>query len=264
MKLSSLNRSLLSIGMDLRKARNAVRGLPAYLQARRSFEKQMGKSHSGRDFGLRRNYPVFGEDAQSAGIASGHYFHQDLYIAQRIFAAQPKRHIDVGSRIDGFVAHVASFRSIEVLDLRSLTTQAANIEFVQADLMDSGIAKDFQTDSLSCLHALEHFGLGRYGDQIDVDGWIRGLESLSLMLEPAGVLYLSVPSGREQRIEFNAHRVFSVPFLRSILVKWFEIVDFAFVDDLGNFHPDWTPNSPESEETFGANYGCSIWTLRKV
>ena len=31
-----------------------------------------------------------------------------------------KRHVDIGSRLDGFVAHVASFREIEVLDIRPL------------------------------------------------------------------------------------------------------------------------------------------------
>ena len=37
-----------------------------------------------------------------------------------IYNSKPKRHIDVGSRVDGFVAHVASFREIEVFDVRPL------------------------------------------------------------------------------------------------------------------------------------------------
>jgi hypothetical protein len=58
--------------------------------------------------------------ADNAGVAKGHYFHQDLLVAKYIFEAKPERHIDVGSRVDGFVAHVASFREIEVLDVRPL------------------------------------------------------------------------------------------------------------------------------------------------
>jgi len=45
------------------------------------------------------------------GDASGHYFHQDLIVARRIFERDPRKHVDVGSRIDGFVAHLAVFRS---------------------------------------------------------------------------------------------------------------------------------------------------------
>src|SRR5208283_2551263 len=109
------------------------------------------------------------------------------------------------SRIDGFVAHVASFRSLIVLDLRPISTQIRNIEFMQADLMkpipDSLVEL---CDSLSCLHVLEHFGLGRYGDTIKYDGYVLGLDNLHRILRKGGKLYLSVPIG-PQRIEFDAH-----------------------------------------------------------
>lgn len=62
-------------------------------------------------------------------------------------------------------------------------------------------------DSLSCLHALEHFGLGRYGDQIDPKGFEQGLINMASLLREGGVFYLAVPIGID-RVEFNAHRVF--------------------------------------------------------
>ena len=37
-------------------------------------------------------------------------------------------------------------------------------------------------ESLSCLHALEHFGLGRYGDPINPEGNIIGLENMIKIL----------------------------------------------------------------------------------
>ena len=51
---------------------------------------------------------------ESAGESQGHYFHQDLLVANQIFLNSPERHIDIGSRIDGFVARVAAFREIEI------------------------------------------------------------------------------------------------------------------------------------------------------
>ena len=74
--------------------------------------------------------------SDNAGNYKGHYFHQDLLVANFIYEQNPKRHIDIGSRVDGFVAHVASFRKIEVIDVRSLTkSKHKNIQFRQMDFM---------------------------------------------------------------------------------------------------------------------------------
>ena len=111
--------------------------------------------------------------------------------------------------MDGFVAHVATFRPIEILDIRPCRSFHPNAIFQVADLSDLATGPRSCCDSASCLHALEHFGLGRYGDPVGADHWKSGLTALSLMLESGGWLYLSVPIGR-QRVEFNAHRVFHV------------------------------------------------------
>jgi hypothetical protein len=65
---------------------------------------------------VTRKYMILKDYNEQAGSASGHYFHQDLLVASFIQKSSPERHIDVGSRIDGFVAHVASFRKIEILE----------------------------------------------------------------------------------------------------------------------------------------------------
>ncbi len=74
--------------------------------------------------------PIVTEFKDNAGVAGGQYFHQDLLVAHFVANKKPRRHIDVGSRIDGFVAHIASFRSIDVLDIRDLPdTGHENIRF---------------------------------------------------------------------------------------------------------------------------------------
>lgn len=184
-------------------------------------------------------------------------------MARAIYARQPDRHIDVGSSIYGFVSHVASFREIEVLDVRPVQAEVPGIIFRQQDLMCIGSELEGITDSVSCLHALEHFGLGRYGDPLDYDGWKKGLAGLHSMLTQGGILYLSVPTGEPQRIEFNAHRVFSFAFLRDYLLRSFDIEDVHFITDEGNLlrGVDW--DGPQAQFSFGARYGCSVWTLRR-
>lgn len=154
--------------------------------------------------------PCLHDWSEEGGATKNEYFWQDLLVARWIFEARPQRHVDVGSRVDGFVAHVASFREIEVFDVRPISRQIQSIKFTQADLMSSTglpVTEGGYCDSLSCLHALEHFGLGRYGDPIDPVGYQRGLANMTLLLRSSGVFYLSVPIGRE-RVEFNANRVF--------------------------------------------------------
>jgi hypothetical protein len=209
-------------------------------------------------------FPCIADQFDAGGSANGHYFHQDLLVAQFVYRNNPVRHVDVGSRVDGFVAHVAAFRSIDVFDIRKVSTSASNINFVVKDLMSDTEELAACTDSLSCLHTLEHFGLGRYGDPIDYRGYEKGLAALAGMLSAGGVLYLSVPISEVQRFEFNAHRVFSLPFLVATLHRFgLHPERFDYVDDAGELCTlvDWT--TPEANRTFGLSYGCGIFTLRK-
>ena len=172
------------------------------------------------------------------------------------------RHVDIGSRIDGFVAHVASFREIEIMDVRNLHLAIPSIRFTRADLT----AKEFPlvdyTDSLSCLHALEHFGLGRYGDPVDYNGHLVGWENMNRMLKKGGNFYFSVPIGA-QRIEFNAHRVFSVPYLLRLMEKRYDIDSFAYINDAGDFISDAALDEASVRSNFGCRYGCGIFELTK-
>lgn len=197
-----------------------------------------------------------------AGVTTGHYFHQDLLVASFISRKEPSRHIDVGSRIDGFVAHVAAFREIEVIDLRGAGKIGhPQIKFFQRDLM----AKDSQfnqiTDSLSCLHAIEHFGLGRYGDPINPDGHLHAFQNLVDMLEPGGTLYISVPISRKNEVHFNAHRVFHPLDILSWPLRGARLAlkRFDYVDDRGHLHLEF----PLDTTVPSVDYGCGIYSLER-
>ena len=189
-------------GIDPRSFFKAFFALPRFLRDWRRFRS----SYSGR----MTVFPCLHDWKATGDPTNSEYFWQDLLVARRIFEAKPQRHVDVGSRVDGFVAHVASFRQIEMFDVRQISAQVPGVTFRQADLMqpvpDVSVG-DGYCDSLSCLHAIEHFGLGRYGDPLDPLGHERGLANMARLIAPGGRLYLSAPIGRE-RVEFNANRVF--------------------------------------------------------
>jgi hypothetical protein len=171
-----------------------------------SFAKDLKKFKSKYKGKLIIN-PCLLDKIDECGSVKSEYFLQDLYVAQKIYQAKPSRHLDIGSRVDGFVAHVASFRDIEVADIRPTTSVIPGIKFIRADLMsDADFDSSEKVDSISCLHALEHFGLGRYGDSIDPKGHQLGLINIAKLVTQSGALYLSMPVGIE-RVEFNSHRV---------------------------------------------------------
>lgn len=244
------------------KLTNKLKGWRIYKENLAQLKAQMERSK--HQFAFGRAYPCLKDRFDQSGTAKGHYFHQDLYVAQKIHINSPVRHIDIGSRVDGFIAHVASFREIEVLDVRPLDIDIPNIKFHQLDIM-SPLDENFveSTDSLSSLHALEHFGLGRYGDPVNYDGYLVAFDNLSNMLKQCGKFYLSVPIGPE-RIEFDAHRVFSIDYLVEIVSKKFHIDTFSYVDDKGNLnrHVPW--NSEEAKANYGCHYGCGILELTKL
>ena len=224
--------------------------IPRYINERNKFLKMGGL--------VSHTYPVTSEYRESAGTASGHYFHQDLLVSQFIFQANPVRHIDIGSRIDGFVAHVAAFRKIEIFDIRALSgSNHPNIEYRQANLMIG--AGNQITDSISCLHTIEHFGLGRYGDPIDPKGYIVGFNNLIEMLKPGGVLYISFPIGISNQVHFNAHRVFHPRDIFSWAPIELQLLRFDYVDDTGNLHKNFDVLNVDP----AVAYGCGIYTFRK-
>lgn len=227
----------------------ALRNLPRYRKEMQRFKEQGGVVSS--------MHPILNNYDDSAGVVKGHYFHQDLLVSQFIYDRNPARHLDIGSRIDGFVAHVASFREIEIMDTRPLSiANHPRIRFVQANLMEAQDDLNGKFDSLSCLHALEHFGLGRYSDPVDADGHLKGFNAISDLLAPGGTFYLSFPVGRE-RVEFNAHRVFDP----NSPVAWAQqkrlhLQRFDLVDDSGDLH-----KNADIQDAVGLDFGCGIYTF---
>jgi len=244
---------LQMFGVDPLLAGSSFARLPRFARELRAYSAHA----TDRRFPIRGRdlYPILGDYAAPAGTASGHYFHQDLWAARKIFAMRPARHVDVGSRVDGFVAHVLTFMPVEVIDVRKLESQVDGLKFVQDDATTLRSIADKSVVSLSSLHAVEHFGLGRYGDPVDPDGWLRGIQALKRVLAPQGRLYFAVPIGRE-RVEYNAHRIFS-PHTIVEAFAGLQLVSFSAVDDSGRYR-----ENARIADYVAAQYSCGLFELR--
>jgi SAM-dependent methyltransferase len=235
------------VGIDPRKMFRFLRSSPRFLRDYYRFR-------SGYSGSIALD-PCFHEWYERPGAALNEYFWQDLLVAGMIFRAKPEKHVDVGSRVDGFVAHVASFREIEVLDIRPVPTPVPGIVFKQADLMKPVAEMEGYCDSLSCLHALEHFGLGRYGDPVDAKGFEHGLANMARLLRSGGVFYLSVPIGID-RVEFNGYRVIDPRIVITLALDHsLRLTSLIAVDPRG------TPETIPMDETRLADLARQPYTL---
>ncbi len=255
----ALRRLLELMGISWVTFWDNLTGLPFYYCDWREFKKQRGDDTT---FRLGTPYPVLDERNSESATVSRLYFYQDLHVARLIFKNLPNRHVDIGSRIDGFVAHVAVFRPIEVLDVRPQSMVVENVVFKQADLMVLPDDMLNYCDSISSLNAIEHFGLGRYGDPIDYFGYLKAIRNITKILQKGGVFYFSVPIGR-QRVEFNAHRVFAVAYLLNLFEADYRVRSFSCIDDAGNFHQDVSIDPASVETNYGCRFGCGIFELVK-
>ena len=89
-------------------------------------------------------------------------------------------------------------------------------------------------------------------------------ENIYKMLKKEGKFYFSVPIG-VQRIEFNAHRVFSVEYLVNVMIgSRYKIDSFSYVNDKGDLVRDATLDDGSVKNSFSLNYGCGIFELSKI
>lgn len=202
-----------------------------YIRDWRAFEKLAGKPLSFAD-----SYPCL-NDAVATTPFDPHYFHQSAWLARRLAERRPAAHVDVGSSIE-VVAVVSAFIPTTFIDVRPLETRLTGLECLAGDVTHLTL-DDKSVNSLSCLHVIEHIGLGRYGDTVDPNGARKAASELQRVLASSGRLYLSTPIGSE-RVCFNAHRVFDP----KTILSWFSeltLARFSYIDDAGSLHENADP-----------------------
>ena len=191
---------LRQFGFDPIRFLNASRFIFRYLKNYISFRTKSSRSTQFKFL------PSLNDFNDSAGAADGHYFWQDLICAQWINEEDPEKHFDVGSRVDGFIAHLLASREITLLDIRPLPYEIPRLTVIEGDIQIESQRNAESYSSVSSLHSIEHFGLGRYMDPIDPSGHEKGLLNLAAMVALEGSLYVSFPIGA-QSVEFNSQRI---------------------------------------------------------
>lgn len=188
------------------------------------------KSHDGR-FILRPSdfYPCIRDKTITTGF-DRHYVYHTAWAARVVKEINPEFHIDISSSLY-FSGIISAFIPVRFYDYRPAKLSLSDLESKEGDLRHLPFA-DRSVHSISCMHTLEHVGLGRYGDPIDAEGDIKAISELKRVVAPGGNLIIVVPVG-VPRIEFNAHRIYSYEQIVDYVADGgeFTLKEFAFIPE---------------------------------
>lgn len=246
--LKQLLRHWLQSVLDLRRAVGIV-ALPWYIADWRRYSRLAGP----RAIRWRDSYPCLTDRVLHTPF-DPHYFYQAGWAARKLARAVPSCHVDVGSSAL-MIGMVSALVHTIFVDYRPLRARIPELDVTAGDLL----ALPFRTGSvhsLSCLHVIEHVGLGRYGDQLDPAGSSKAAQELMRVLASSGKLLLSIPVGRE-RVQFNAHRVFAPQTVLSMFSE-LELMDTAMVDDSGEFS-----EPADLARAADCNYACGMFEFAR-
>lgn len=156
-----------------------------------------------------------------------HYTYHPAWAARILAKTKPKKHIDISSTLN-FCTVISAFIPVVFYDYRPAKLNLNNLESLQGNLLQLPF-EDNSVTSLSCMHTIEHVGLGRYGDKLDYDGDLKAIAELKRVLAKNGNLIIVTPIGKS-KIEFNAHRIYSY----SQIISYFselQLIEFSLVPD---------------------------------
>jgi SAM-dependent methyltransferase len=236
------------LGLTGALARNPG-GLSRYLVQWRTYRRLPGAE----PVRIGNSYPCLADGTPYTPF-DAHYFFQAWWLSRMLSDSRPALHVDVASD-SKVIAVIAATRPVVFMDYRPLNTRLPDLMSVAADIGSLPLA-DRSSDSLSCLHVIEHVGLGRYGDPLNPRGSHIAAAELARVLAPGGRLYVSTPVGRP-RLEFNAHRVFDPEAVVDMFPS-LSLVSFSVVTDTGQFLQGVPPAAAQ-----GAEYACGLFEFTR-
>ena len=201
------------------------------MESKKWFEEDFNKFFKGSQDSNSRfltvdKYPCY-QDKTSTTEFDSHYIYHPAWATRVVKEISPQFHIDIGSTLH-FSSILSAFFTTKFYDYRPANLLLDNLESGSADLTQLFFNTN-EVESLSCMHTVEHVGLGRYGDPIDPEGDIKAMKELQRVVKPGGSLLFVTPVGKP-KIAFNAHRIYSYKMIIENFNQM-EVVEFSMIPD---------------------------------
>ncbi len=239
-------------GFAYRTVRNGARYL-GFASDYRAFRRAAAEKPGRLSVRWSDRQPQLGDRSDSV-VFEPHYLYHPAWAARVLARLKPERHVDVSSTVS-FVTIASAFVPIDYYEFRPAHLGLEGLRTYKGDLTSLPL-EDGSVPSLSCMHTIEHVGLGRYGDSLDVEGDHRAAEELMRVLAPGGSLLIVVPVGRPV-VRFNANRIYS----REAVLELFaglRLKESLLITDDARLVPD-----ASAEETNTQDEGCGCYWFVK-
>lgn len=174
-------------------------------------------------------HPCLDDNTPETGF-DRHYIYHPAWAARIVKQIAPEKHIDISSTLH-FCSILSAFIPVDFYDFRPANLQLDNLKSLGGDLLNLPFASG-SIESISCMHTIEHVGLGRYGDPLDYDGDVKAINELKRVVAPKGSLLFVVPLGSKNVICFNAHRIYTKDQVLNLFAGM-ELREFAFIPENG-------------------------------
>jgi len=185
-----------------------------------------------------------------------HYMYHPAWAARVLVEKNIKHHVDISSSLH-FSTMVSAFIPTDFYDIRPAKISLNNMQSKEASLLALPFDSN-SVESLSCMHTVEHVGLGRYGDAIDPDGDLKAIKELKRVLSKNGMLLFVVPIGKP-KIMFNAHRIYSYDQIMEYFAD-LSLERFDLIPESGEMGIVYNAKKSEADSQ---KYGCGCFCFTK-
>lgn len=229
-----------------------------YLNEFKRFRKLSSKLNNRFILKWKDRYPCLYDNTKITSFDK-HYIYHPAWAARILAETKPSYHIDISSTLY-FCAIASAFVPIKFYDYRPANISLSNLSSESADLLSLPFASN-SIQSLSCMHTVEHIGLGRYGDSLDPQGDIKAISELKRVLAVEGNLLFVVPIGGTAKIMFNAHRIYTYHQILNYFSD-LHLVEFSLIPDIPQSN-GLISNATEDDAN-KCSYGCGCFWFQKV
>lgn len=228
-----------------------------YTEAFGRFQQQGGATRQRFELTNEAIWPILNEDTPQTAF-DRHYTYHPAWACRVLKRTRPTLHHDFSSTLN-FIAMASAWVPITFCDYRPAALQLDGVSLRRENLTQLTFEDD-SLESVSCMHVLEHIGLGRYGDELDYDGDLKAVAELTRVVRKGGHLLIVLPLGRTARIQFNAHRIYTWDSVLGMFGSLFDLVESALIPEQPNLGLVY---SPDANLLNMQNLGCGCFWFRK-
>jgi len=149
---------------------------------------------------------------ESGSHPGNHVDYECAFASHHIARITPQKILDVGSYRLWIIGLLANY-SVVTVDARERKTYLTNEQAITCDAKDIKYPSN-SFDVVTSLCAIEHFGLGRYGDEFDLSADKTAFEEMVRVLRPQGhLIYTTTITRADPSLAFNAARTYGYEML---------------------------------------------------